>query len=252
MFFKWGWPFLMLTGLVGLGACSFDRDNPNDTQSDSYLDLTIGSADSLRWTSDTVKVPLVWEGEADSLAWRLLGGGDSAVWHTRAGVDKELILSGLDDGAYTLECLIKGKSGTQALDTLRFTVDAVPKTSVILTPLQPLPKDSLVAVDVYLEGVENVLGVQAWLLWDHSLLSYQKMEAAWNAYADMHGGDSLEISAVRLGSAAYSGSGAVARLYFKVLRSGGTALTVLNGKTFLSSADGGKIYPSLVRGSLIP
>ena len=174
-------------------------------------------------------------------------------------------LNYLDEGPHTF--FVKGRylSGYQEAipDSISFTTNAVTGPALRVAPLyKETVNGDLFNVDLMAEDLSNVAGAEVLLLFDATVLAYQRVESG--EFFARAQGDVLELSKlksanlVQINIGAYngtyrsaSGSGVIARVYFKSIKAGQSTLIIQQGSTLRDKDNKTLTLNSLVNGIVV-
>jgi hypothetical protein len=234
-----------------LSACHFVRSNPNDVAGTDYVGVSIlRPGDNALITVDTVVV--TWQGQGDIAVYNYRF--DNGAW-TSAGTQTSVVLRRLEEGTHFLEVRATNTKHKDSTTAVNFIVNALAGPSICVAPQLTVcsAADTAVTVSINLEEVNQVLGVNAVLWFDHTKIAFKRSSSAWKLFADTLGPDTLELSAACLDSVSgFSGSGKLADLTFRpVSVSTAADIVFLAGRSKMT-AIGGSVSPfrNLRKGSI--
>lgn len=250
------WLLLVVLLALGLLSCAFDRDNPNDLQNPDRVGIAISSDSIKNWSGDSIVIRYTTEGKVDSVCWRFQLYVDSTTsWSCINSTQSDsLVLKHLDDDNYTLEWGLKGDNEYIPGDTMQFAVDNIHGPALYLLPWAPqLHSDSTFTVQLMLEDARDVLGVKTVLRWDTAQIRFVSIESSWKTLWDSAATNTLELASVYWNDSVFTGSGQIANITYKLLKTGsGAQLWVDATNSQASSGNGERLSWKMVRGSILP
>jgi len=233
-------------------SCQFSRTNPNDTGNAGYVGVSIlrpGPAALI--TTDTLVV--TWQGLGDIKVfnYRL----DNRPW-TSAGTGTSVVLRRLEEGNHFIEVRATNTKDRDSTAGVSFIVNALGGPSICIAPQLTLlsVSDTVVTVSVNLDEVNQAIGVNAVLCFDHTKIAYIRAASSWTFFkADTIGLDTLELSAACLDSTnGFSGSGKLVDLTFRPINVATAAdIVFVSGKSKMTAIGGITVqFRTLRKGSI--
>jgi len=257
---------ISILALFFLFACSdveeltFDNelDPQNPTFTEPQTTLRPISQDNFLKNNFVVE----WDGNISSMEFshRL----DQQPW-SEWDIQSYTTLNYLDEGSHTFS--VKGRylSGYEeaVADSVSFIINAVTGPALRIAPLyKEATYGDLFSIDIMAEDLVNVAGVEVLLLFDASVLTYQRVEAG--EFFTRAQGQVLEISKlkganlVQIDIGAYdgdypsaSGSGIVATVFFNSLKAGQSSLTMQQNSSLRDKDNNVLSMNSLVNGIVV-
>ena len=211
-----------------------DPENPDFIPPDTFI--TMGSLEGAEL--DTSTVTITWSGNELTVEYAYsFNGGDYSDWITSTSVTYDY----LDEGDYTFS--VKGRYITGDEDetpaTVNFSVNMVPSPGIrVYTLLTEMNINATKNVDIYVEGVEDLVIVRLQVQYDANLLSLSPEDILKGAlltgieemifFAEIISPGLMEINVGIPNHSGVAGTGSLLTLPFTATTTGSSSINILN------------------------